>query len=349
MRPTFVLAASLLVATPLAGQEKPELVIYTYESFVSEWGPGPQIAANFEKICGCTVRFVGAGDGAALIGRLKLEGARSPADIILGLDTNLIAEAKAAGLVAPHGIAEPALDLPIAWEDDTFLPYDWSYFAFVYDKAEMPDPPVELRGADRVRRQHRHPRPAELDPGARPADVGQGRLRRPGAGDLGGARAAHRHRRAGLVGGLRPVPRRRGRHGARLHHLARLPPDRRGRRRQGRGDLRRGPLHAGRGGGDHRGVRPARPRPRLPALHADRRLPGGDPDDELDVSRAPARGRAARRLRRRSRCPRSRCSSPPRRRRRSANRRWRNGWRRSAGKRPGPPRRRARARRSSRR
>ena len=60
---------------------------------------------------------------------------------MLGLDTNLTAEAKATGLFAPHGLAEPALDLPIAWDDDTFLPYDWGYFAFVYDKAKMPEPP----------------------------------------------------------------------------------------------------------------------------------------------------------------------------------------------------------------
>ena len=39
--------------------EKPEIVIYTYESFASEWGPGPQIKAEFEKTCNCTVTFVG--------------------------------------------------------------------------------------------------------------------------------------------------------------------------------------------------------------------------------------------------------------------------------------------------
>jgi thiamine transport system substrate-binding protein len=139
-RPALVLAATML-ATPLAAEEKPELVIYTYESFTSEWGPGPAIARNFEEICDCTVRFVGAGDGAALLGRLKLEGGRSPADIVLGLDTNLTAEAKASELFAPHGLPAPQLDLPIAWEDDTFLPYDWGYFAFVYDRTKMPEPP----------------------------------------------------------------------------------------------------------------------------------------------------------------------------------------------------------------
>ena len=140
MRLPLALAA-LLIATPLAAQEKPELVIYTYQSFTSEWGPGPAIAKNFEAVCGCIVRFVGAGDGAALLGRLRLEGKRSPADVVLGLDTNLVAEAKATDLFAPHGIAAPALDLPIPWDDDTFLPYDWGYFAFVYDKTRMPDPP----------------------------------------------------------------------------------------------------------------------------------------------------------------------------------------------------------------
>ncbi|HVL20732.1 MAG TPA: thiamine ABC transporter substrate-binding protein, partial [Amaricoccus sp.] len=139
MRLTLALMA--LIGAPAVAQERPELVIYTYESFVSEWGPGPAIAENFEAICDCTVRFVGAGDGAALIGRLKLEGDRTPADIVLGLDTNLTAQAKADGLVVPHGIEGPALALPIAWEDDTFLPYDWGYFAFVYDREAMPEPP----------------------------------------------------------------------------------------------------------------------------------------------------------------------------------------------------------------
>ncbi|MFO1141393.1 MAG: thiamine ABC transporter substrate binding subunit [Amaricoccus sp.] len=137
----LALAALALIASPLAAEEKPELVIYTYDSFTSEWGPGPQIAKNFEATCGCTVKFVGAGDGAALLARLRLEGARSPADIVLGLDTNLTAAAKATGLFAPHGVEAPKLDLPIAWDDDTFLPYDWGYFAFVYDKTKMPDPP----------------------------------------------------------------------------------------------------------------------------------------------------------------------------------------------------------------
>ncbi len=137
-------AFSLTLGLPAAAQEKPELVIYTYESFVSEWGPGPAIAAAFEETCDCTVRFVGAGDGAALLGRLRLEGARSPADIVLGLDTNLTAEAAATGLFAPHGLETPDLSLPVAWDDPVFLPYDWGYFAFVHDAERVPEPPASF-------------------------------------------------------------------------------------------------------------------------------------------------------------------------------------------------------------
>ncbi len=142
MKPSRI-AAALLALFPAFGwaADKPELVIYTYESFLSEWGPGPAVAAKFEETCDCEVRFVGAGDGAGLLSRLRLEGPRTEADIVLGLDTNLTAEATATGLFAPHGIAAPALDMPIAWSDPVWLPYDWGYFAFVYDATKLKNPP----------------------------------------------------------------------------------------------------------------------------------------------------------------------------------------------------------------
>jgi len=107
----------------------------TYDSFVTEWGPGPAIEAAFEATCGCDLQFVGTGDGAALLARLQLEGPRTEADIVLGLDTNLTAAARETGLFAPHGVTAE-LDLPIAWTDAEFLPFDWGYFAFVGNAGE---------------------------------------------------------------------------------------------------------------------------------------------------------------------------------------------------------------------
>ena len=80
------------------------LTVYTYESFTAEWGPGPQVEKAFEAQCGCDLKFVSVADGVALLSRVKLEGDETKADIVLGLDTNLTAEAKATGLFAPSGI-----------------------------------------------------------------------------------------------------------------------------------------------------------------------------------------------------------------------------------------------------
>lgn len=140
-----IFAAGLALAMGTAASaETPVLTVYTYDSFVSEWGPGPAVKEAFEARCDCTLDFVGAGDGAALLARLKLEGERTDADILLGLDTNLIAAASEAELISPHGLSATNLDLPVAWEDPLFLPYDWGYFAFVYDNTKTETAPTSF-------------------------------------------------------------------------------------------------------------------------------------------------------------------------------------------------------------
>ena len=124
-------AAGILSASA-AFAETPELTVYTYDSFVSDWGPGPAVEKAFEETCGCDLKLVGAGDGAALLARVKLEGARSDADIVLGLDTNLTSAAAETGLFAAHDVrADYAM--PVSWEDPLFVPFDWGYFAFVHN------------------------------------------------------------------------------------------------------------------------------------------------------------------------------------------------------------------------
>lgn len=139
------LAAGLLAATPALAQDKPTLTVMTYDSFVSDWGPGPVIEEAFEAVCDCDLNFVGSGDGAALLARIRLEGARSDADVVLGLDTNLTAAAAETGLFAPHGVTPEGLSLPVTWDDPLFLPYDWGYFAFVHDTTKLAEAPGDFR------------------------------------------------------------------------------------------------------------------------------------------------------------------------------------------------------------
>ncbi|MCL4118786.1 UNVERIFIED_CONTAM: hypothetical protein GTU68_062782 [Idotea baltica] len=138
-----LIAAGLCLAlsSTAQAQDKPELTIYTYDSFVSDWGPGPAVEKAFEETCECDLNLVAAGDGAALLSRILLEGERTKADIVLGLDTNLTARATKTGLFAPYNKPPTYLDVPIPWEDKIFLPYDWGYFAFVYDNTKLTDVP----------------------------------------------------------------------------------------------------------------------------------------------------------------------------------------------------------------
>ena len=142
----MLLTATFLASLTGAGlaQDKPELVVYTYDSFNSEWGPGPIIKPAFETICACELKLVVAGDGAAVLSRLQLEGSRTDADVVLGLDTSISMKAVATGLFAQHGSAIPKLDLPVVWNDPIFVPFDWGYFAFVYDKTKLANPPASF-------------------------------------------------------------------------------------------------------------------------------------------------------------------------------------------------------------
>lgn len=139
MRKHLLVAGLLTIANP-ALAETPVLQVLTYDSFTSEWGPGPGVEKAFEATCACDLQFVPAGDGAALLARVQLEGAASDADVVLGLDTSLTAAATATGLFAPHG-KTPVLTLPVDFADPNFLPFDWGWFAFVHDKTKTPDAP----------------------------------------------------------------------------------------------------------------------------------------------------------------------------------------------------------------
>ncbi len=107
------------------------------------------------------------------------------------------------------------------------MPYDWGWFAFVYDKTKTGTVPAnfEALAASDLKIVIQDPRSStpglglllwvKAAYGDRAGAIWEGLVRQ------------YRHRDARLVGGLRPLPRRRGGHGPVLHDLARLSPHRR--------------------------------------------------------------------------------------------------------------------------
>lgn len=136
----YLMTTAAALCASAAWAETPVLTVYAGDYFTSEWGPGPKIEAGFEEICGCDLQF-STGD---LMPRLLLEGQRTKADVVIGLTTDVTAKARATELFAPHGQNNAALTLPIAWEDDTFLPFNYGHTAFIYDETRIDSPPTSF-------------------------------------------------------------------------------------------------------------------------------------------------------------------------------------------------------------
>ena len=115
-----------LLLTTLVKAEK--LTIYTYDSFVSEWGPGPIIEKQFEETYQIDLDLVAVDSAATLLNKVILEGENTKADIVLGLDMNLFESAKESGLFDNHSLTNlnDKLNLPINWESKLFVPYNLS-------------------------------------------------------------------------------------------------------------------------------------------------------------------------------------------------------------------------------
>jgi len=132
----FTFAAGLLSAS-MALADAPVLTVYAPDYFASEWGPGPSIEAAFEKECNCDLQFK-TGD---VLSRIILEGARSEADVVIGLNTDVTKKARETGLFAAHGQDNSQLTLPLIWTDQVFLPFNYGHTAFVYNAEKLREAP----------------------------------------------------------------------------------------------------------------------------------------------------------------------------------------------------------------
>tara|TARA_B110000285_G_scaffold210237_1_gene251930 strand:- start:284 stop:1216 length:933 start_codon:yes stop_codon:yes gene_type:complete len=134
---------------------KEQLNILTYDSFTSEWGPGPSIEKSFEEICNCEINWSTADSSGALLSRVKLTNNKEGFDILLGIDDSLMFEAKDTKLFSNHSLSKDSLNsLNIDWSDEIFVPFDYGYFSFIYNSSKLTNPPKsfdELATRDDIR------------------------------------------------------------------------------------------------------------------------------------------------------------------------------------------------------
>ncbi|SKA11072.1 thiamine transport system substrate-binding protein [Oceanospirillum multiglobuliferum] len=140
----YLLVLSLVLGFFSSSVFAKTLNVYTYDSFVSDWGPGPKLKAAFEAQCHCDLNFIAVEDGVSILNRVRIEGKKSKADVLLGLDNGLIEEARRLGLVQAHGLKTDQIKAELEWQDRDFMPFDYGYFAFIYDSRKITAPAQSL-------------------------------------------------------------------------------------------------------------------------------------------------------------------------------------------------------------
>jgi thiamine transport system substrate-binding protein len=142
----FLSITSLSFASGRKAERSREVVVYTYDSFMGEWGPGPQIAKDFETETGLKVTYVNCGDGAQILSKAVLEKNAPQSDVLVGLDNNLVNKARTEKVLVSYKPKDADKLIPAElhnalgtdWE---LTPYDYSQFAIIYDtKSGIPAP-----------------------------------------------------------------------------------------------------------------------------------------------------------------------------------------------------------------
>ena len=143
MRLVIIITLIYIFSSSLRAEK---LTVYTYDSFVSEWGPGPIVEKIFEDKYEIDLQFIAVDSAATLLNKIILEGENTKADLVLGLDMNLFNAAEKSDLFVSHNLKNinNKLTLPLNWESDIFVPYNYGYFAFVYNNKTLKNPPLSM-------------------------------------------------------------------------------------------------------------------------------------------------------------------------------------------------------------
>jgi thiamine transport system substrate-binding protein len=141
-----VTAAIVLSACSGGTKQNPsnELVIYAYDSFLSEWGPGPVVFKKFEEATGAKITAKTAGDAISTLSKVLLEGKKTDADIVLGIDNNMLNQAAKSDFFLPY-TPKGIVAIPQEFRmNASIIPFDLGYFSINYDSDKLAEVPSSL-------------------------------------------------------------------------------------------------------------------------------------------------------------------------------------------------------------
>ncbi len=130
-------ALTALIATSAAAEG--ELNLYSSRHYDTD----ERLYSDFEEATGITINRI-EGKADELIARMEAEGANSPADILLTVDTSRLARAKNAGIlqVIDSAVLEERIPANLQDEDNQWYGFSQRARIIFFDKADVANPPA---------------------------------------------------------------------------------------------------------------------------------------------------------------------------------------------------------------
>lgn len=108
--------------------------VYAGASFVSKWGPGPELAILFEKKNNIKVEYIESSDVSMTLQKIAFEAKNSIADVVVGLDQFDLARSASKikwKEINSNSNIEYSPEIAILVKEKNFLVFDWAPMAFV--------------------------------------------------------------------------------------------------------------------------------------------------------------------------------------------------------------------------
>ena len=134
-----LLGAALVTSAATSAFAGGELNLYSSRHYDTD----ERLYSDFEDATGITINRI-EGKSDELLARIKAEGANSPADVLLTVDTSRLERAKNAGILQPVDSAVLEARIPGYLQDSDNQWFGLSQRARIifYDKADVTDPPM---------------------------------------------------------------------------------------------------------------------------------------------------------------------------------------------------------------
>ena len=134
-----LVATACVLATAAPAFAEDELNLYSSRHYDTD----ERLYSDFEEMTGITINRI-EGNADELIARMAAEGANSPADVFLTVDTSRLERAKDAGLfqAVDSSVLETRVPAYLQDEDNQWFGFSQRARILFYDKAEVENPPL---------------------------------------------------------------------------------------------------------------------------------------------------------------------------------------------------------------